>query len=264
MSAKWRGSKGLRERPALSIEETLEKTSKEVEYEGPYDLCLAHRPKPGDIEAGTGMRVCSVVLKRVPGDRGLLTLKLENSLSTGDTPPPSGQTVELDWIETEKDLLTHPRYAGQGIYPGEKHLVPSDLVKLRNWKDEPNAQLREWYLYRIDLNRPLPILTTKSAALSNGNVGELSDNAKDYADKIIRGQETYRIYLPVVKRTTKISNPIAGSACGKKLSGLPSGLPQPIGYQWMKTADRSIRSGAGKWERSEEWGGYAFIDGDLY
>ncbi|MCX7006610.1 MAG: hypothetical protein NTY53_05070 [Kiritimatiellaeota bacterium] len=251
-TVQWRGSKNLRELPESGIEETLEKNSKELEYEGPYTECLAKRPKPGSLEVKTGYVITRVRVRRLPGGRGRLTLTLDRQLAMSTSPPPAGQTVELDWIETEKDLLLHPRYSMDTDPIGARALDPGDLCALKNWEDEPNAEIKSAFKYRLDPSRP--------AATAE----DLSYNAKDYATKRLRGQSTYRVYLPVVKRTTRISNPIKGDPCGKKLSNLPSGLPQPDGYQWLKTADRSTRSGSGKWERHEEWGGFSSVDGDIY
>jgi hypothetical protein len=247
VSALWKGGQKLRELPALNIEETLETTVRDQEYEGPHSLCLSQRPKPGQIDEATGLMITNVKVTRRSGGLGKLSLRLEWKLNTG-TPPPAGQTQELDWVETDKDLLQNPRYQTGGA----KYLDDDAVVALKCWEDEPNWKLKKAFKYREDTSKP------------NAEQKTLSAPAQDYAKKRLRGQDTYRVYLPVVKRTTKISTPISGDQCGKKLSNLPSGLPCPTGYYWIKTADRSIRSGGGKWERSEEWSGYTYIDGDLY
>jgi hypothetical protein len=247
MSVIWRGSKLLRELPALNLEETLETTVRDQEYEGPYEICLSQRPQPGQREAVTGLTITSVKVTRKAGGLGRLTLRFEWKLDTG-TPPPAGQTQEVDWIETDRDLLQHPRYQTGGAKP----LTNDDVVQLKMWEDEPNWSIRKQFKYREDTSKKNdPQLT-------------LSANAQDYAKKKLRGQDTYHVFSPVVKRTTKVSTPFQGTELGKKLSSLPSGLVCPAGWVWMKMADRSIRSGAGKWERSEEWSGYTYIDPDLY
>jgi hypothetical protein len=247
----WKGSRRLRELPETSIEETLEKTTREIEYEGPHSECLAKRPKPGTIEARSGLRIASVRVRRLTGGRGRLILKLDDATDTsgGGGPPTSGLTVELDWVAEQVDLLKHPRYRHPS---GTKQLELEDLVNLQSWEAESDTALKKNFQYH------------KVEGLRTSEVATLSANAQDYATKKLRGQDSFRVYFPCVKRTTKISNPLAGEACGKKLTDLPSGLPRPTGYQWMKTADRSVRSGSGKWERREEWQGFLEIDADIY
>lgn len=247
MSAVWKGGQKLRELPALNIEETLESTVRDVEYEGPHALCLSQRPKPGQVDESTGLMITNVKVTRRAGGLGKLTLRLEWKLDTGK-PPPAGQTQELDWVETDVDLLKNPRYQPGGA----KYLDDDAVVALKCWEDEPNWKLKKAFKYREDTSKP------------NAEQKTLTAPAQDYAKKKLRGQDSYRVYLPVVKRTTKISTPISGNQCGRKLSELPAGLPCPAGYQWMKSADRSIRSGSGKWERSEEWQSAFTWDDDLY
>lgn len=91
---------------------------------------------------------------------------------------------------------------------------------------------------------------------------QLSDDAKEYCQKLLRGQESYNEYTPIARLTTSsIAKPTTG-ACGTIATSPPvDGIPS--GYKWLKTADRACKRSY-KWERVQEWTGTWWWDTDLY
>ncbi len=88
----------------------------------------------------------------------------------------------------------------------------------------------------------------------------LSDNAKALVDRLKRGQDTYVVYAPVARRTTKFSTKAGNTRCG--FLSNPPGDAAVAGYLYLKTADRSTRDR--NWTRSEEWTGADEIDTEIY
>jgi hypothetical protein len=147
-------------------------------------------------------------------------------------------TIELEWMELQKKIETHPRYAqAVGISSaGPKELTDEDVQAIDLWKNSSGADRAK-------------------------NFNALSVNAKDLASKILRGVESYVVFYPVVRRTTPIGKAPSSASPGK-IENPPPEI-RISGYQFLKTADRFIRKGT-HWSEVEEWTGAEFIDPDFY
>jgi hypothetical protein len=85
---------------------------------------------------------------------------------------------------------------------------------------------------------------------------ELSDNAKKYCAGLNLGLESYEDFAPVARKVTAYAGgPPSSTQAGDK--NTPTGIPGlPSGWEWRKSADRSMRAGGQtRWERVEEWTG---------
>jgi hypothetical protein len=101
--------------------------------------------------------------------------------------------------------------------------------------------------------------------LSKGSLGTdtLTANAQKFAKGIEKGLEYWVDKAPVCRKTeTYVGGPPPISTAGQKEN--PIGIPnQPTGYEWIRSADRSLRRGsAGRWERTIEWLGADKVEAD--
>lgn len=163
---------------------------------------------------------------------GQLTVVYTNVPTAGALLVGNTTTIEVDYVPTEKPLITHPRYATGGT----KALTDADRRAIELWRAEP----------------------------SDGNYEAASANAKDFIDKLRKGIESYLVGAPLARKTTRGTSAPTVSSVGTRSATAPvSGAPS--GYEWLKTADRAIRQApAMGWERVEEWTGAREVDADLY
>src|SRR5205814_388524 len=102
---------------------------------------------------------------------------------------------------------------------------------------------------------------TTGASDRGAKYSALSSNAKKFADKVKRGQDSYVVYQPVARQTERLSYRPTAEPCGI-LQNPPYGL-QITGYEYLKTADRVTRQGK-YFESAREWSGAEFWDHDIY
>lgn len=250
-TAKWRGSKQLTESPesprwdfagdAVTLTQT---------FHGPYELCLTKRPKRGsELQGFSGFVVDKSSVNRARGGQGVLSV-----IASGSAESPELNKVEekyeIEWTELERPLTTNPCFL-----PGGAHaLTVADRTAIQKWEDCPDA----------DVKAAMKFYNNNDTRTPAGGT-DLSANAQVYAAKILNGVESWVQFVPVAKKTTLTAVQPSSSAAGfiNDPSGFGSALPDE--FMWLKTADRSMRTGRhGKWERTEEWTGAISIDGDLY
>jgi hypothetical protein len=219
---------------------TLEGERIVLVYRGKYSTMLAARPAIGDEVTGfEGNYVDQVDL--VPDGAGTsgpatMTVVLVSETWSGATTPDLDLTEEVEWSQLEKPIEQHPRYQSGG----GAELDSDDLDAIEEWRNATTAEDRST-LY-----------------------GALTTNAKELADKIRRGQSSYIVPAPVVRKTTKSFETPSSSAQGIRTTSAPV-TGAPSGYVWLGTADRAVRQGGrGKWERVQEWTGADEWDSDLY
>ncbi|MCX6996517.1 MAG: hypothetical protein NTV49_05405 [Kiritimatiellaeota bacterium] len=246
MTVRWKGARGLRELPRTVLDDDAERNTWEQDYEGPWSVVMAHRPPVSALSSG-GARICKVHCERQKGGIGKMTLTME-SLDT------SKRTYEIEWCRNELDLLKHPMFNDGGVAA----LSDEDRVALACWDQEDNALLKTWFLFRRDPSEKPPL-----GAGDLERFEALSDNATLYAQMRLRGVSAYVYYIPVVRRTQFTSSPNSGDGCNVRVAAPP--VPcYPQGFEWVKTADRSMRARPGRWERTEEWTGFDRLDPDRY
>lgn len=179
-------------------------------------------------------------------DHSLLIVNMEATYDAQDgaeDPETAGTaqeiTYEIEWTMFQRSIFEHPAFApGAG---GEYQLEEEDLAQIQLWEALENSTLKKDFQFYPDPSNPVEI--------------SLGDNAVKCAKLILRGIDTYEDYAPVLRRTTKFANgnPSTTDAGLRDLSG-PTFAGKPSGYEWLKTADRSVRSDRDRqWNQVEEW-----------
>lgn len=149
---------------------------------------------------------------------------------------------EIEWNESQPSMFEHPQFRIGG--GGANELSKQDIVDIEAWQNEQDTTLREAFKYNAARPDEVPDET------------ELTANAKLFATGILNAVDYFPDYIPVARKTTTyVNGPPNTSTAGAKET--PSGFPNlPTGYEWRKSADRSIRAGGqNRWERTEEWTG---------
>lgn len=209
----------------------------DIDYIGPYSTLFAtlssslNRGQPWGDYPGL---VTDINIRSIEGTNpviGELTVSVEYELTDGggdfgiDPGESTGTVYEIDWTVVSRPLIEHKVFASGGFYS----LDEEDLKKIAVWEAD-----------KTDAN---------FIALG-------SSNAEKYAYGILRGIESWDDFAPVLTKTTTYVNGIPpNSTAGFK--DTPGGFPNmPSGYEWVKTADRSLRNGTrDKWDRTEQWSG---------
>lgn len=145
---------------------------------------------------------------------------------------------EIDWVDVQRPIFEHREFMAGGAYA----LTNDDIIEIGIWKENPNAEKKKAFLYE---NTP-----------GSADWIPLSDPAKRCAAGILKGIEYFVFKAPIARKSeTWVNGPPNVSEAG--LKDTPTGFPHlPSGFEWIKSADRSIRSGAqNRWQRDEEWQG---------
>jgi hypothetical protein len=250
-TARWRGCTGIVESPESpeydfsGSEDTCTKI-----FEGPFSTLLSSRPARGAEMAGvdTGFQVDRVKIRRSQSTKGTMTVTLTRAPSAQGGAEQQPQ-YEIEWSEVDKALATHPRYAAGGA----TELSDADRANIEAWENETDPDLKRQGKFKAP----------------SGEVVTLGTNAKAYAWKLFNGTSHYPVYIPVARKTSLARQNVSGTSAGHVET--PSGdfgtLPKRPGgadFIWVKTADRSVRTGKhGKWQRVQEWTGFDKVDTDL-
>lgn len=244
--AKWLGARRLTLKPDGVTVDYTDRLSAALEYQGPYELCLANRPARGAIMPGfAGMAVDRTVVRRSQAP-GFGELSVYLSADTDDDTEGTGDPItEIYWLEVEKDLYEHDLFISLGR---------ADRRRIELWKQQDDPTKYDSYTWER--------LSTTGAVLATGT---LSGSALAYAAKFAVGIDSFLFYTPVATLTTfSRAKPSAVRVCGKRITGKPFAAC-PSGYTWLRTADRHTRSGRhGKWQRTQTFTGGVNVDTSLY
>jgi hypothetical protein len=143
--------------------------------------------------------------------------------------------------ELQQSLYLHKRYN-----TGPFALSESDKLDIRYWEDEPDYLLKKEFQYK----------------LPNDSTRTLTDPAKDFARKLLKGQDSFLVDAPIVTEVLQsFDEPTTESA--HKQETPPTAAHAPSGYVWFKLADDKASDGA-IWTRTRQWQGVHTIDGDIY
>jgi len=220
--------------PAYRVSDKSVRT--DIEYVGPYDTLRAYLDstlKRGLTWGDYPGRITDISIVSVANTSpalGELTVSVEYETTPGEGDfgieegLASGTVYEIDWTVVSRPLMEHPEFQAGGS----------------NELDEEDRQL----LARWEISK------------EESMYGEMSPAAFYYAEGIDQGIENWNDFAPIAIKTTSYSNgPPPTSSAGAKET--PTGFPNlPSGYEWIKSADRSLRSGSrDKWERAEQWMG---------
>jgi hypothetical protein len=237
-AVKWRGTRDIKESPDSPLFEDTASGGKWTRtFNGTFSALMAARPKRLQVLPGyNGFYVDDVRVQKDKGTTGRMTIVLTNAPI--QSPDQTEAVLEIEWVEVNKKLETHPRYQTDG----EKPLDDNDLDIIEEWKNASTAQERSAVYARIAAEGGYP-------------------EAKDFVDKLKRGEDSYNIGAPVVRLTTNHFTKPKTSKCYFREQ--PPGDAAVPGYKYLKTADRVFRHDRA-WQRVQEWTGAESIDEDLY
>lgn len=199
---------------------------------------------PGRGTTFQGLDVVSATLTPQKGGMALLSVTGTAHKASSYSAPgtPDEIVYEVEMAQLEKPLLSAPAFSGY-----------AEQVEL--WKAGDPATRA---LYQYDD--------------AQGNRFQLGGQALVAAKLILKGVESYLVFAPVARRTSRYAAKKAeqvfssvGAACGKRQTP-PAKLTRIAGgtWEWLKTADRVQENSGGGCERVEEWTGADEWDHDLY
>jgi hypothetical protein len=208
-----------------------------IEYIGSLTTLSTARPENNAAWGDYDGTVASTDLSPIEGtDQAELIVVCEKLFQDGGTISGTAAEVsfEVEWVYFQRSMFEHPIFAG-GTYA----LTADDIAAIEAWKNEETVSVKAAFAYSAD-----------------GSSVELSANAEIFAKGLNLGQETYEDFAPVIRRTTRYLNGLPPTSNAGLKGGDPTFAGKPTGYEWRKTADRSIQvSGRNKWDRVEEWTG---------
>jgi len=260
-TVKWRGSRDLQVVPDSTV---FGKTATRVTWEqtriGPFLSCLAAEPRNGQPIAGltgpySNVRVVESKITKKRGTIATLWLRAEYVINWNDldtNPTTDNGTPELEWVQVERPLMTHPDFAPDGFLGGDQvggtsarwRLSAADPFEIQAWQDEPSNVLRKDFKFTGE----------------DGSIKTLTANAQIVAKLMVVGVTSWLDFAPVVRDTVRTSRPPTDGTCGTiyTAAALRSevGFRVPSGYEFLKSADRGTQSGSnGRWERQREFMG---------
>lgn len=184
--------------------------------------------------------VDTVSVEKMTGGRGKMTVTLsptpQPDFGSGD----SGAVYEIEWSEVQRKIEQHPVFGAGGAW----ELTDIDRDKVMEWQNATTSKERARIYSQVSFTA----------------------NARQLADRIRDGQETYLIFTPIVRLTTTHATQPTTGGCGV-ISAPPGIAPTrpttpPSPYIWVKTADRLNLVKV--WTRVQEWTGADVWDAVLY
>jgi hypothetical protein len=247
MIAPWKGSKDLHEQ-SDSPKIVTGKDGIEVTrvFIGPYQKVLADAPSYGSAMAGfDGCIITRIEQVHQDGGSGKLTLV---ALNVSQPPPstyqnPPEPVYESDWTEVQKDLKWHPIYQSGplSLVSGDGFEYVSRYMALFEGGPRSDQTDEQWRDELGDL------------------FANASSGAKHLITRLKRGQDSYNVYVHVVRETSYSPIRPTPAPCNVRQSPPVFALN---GMVYVRSADR-ITSGSPFWSRQREWLGFDEIDEDL-
>lgn len=247
---------------SINVSEGIIHTSTVV---GKFDSLKNNLPAVGDAAPGwvadnMGLRVLNCALSRESGEMGKLTLTL---VKTNSTTRPYLVTATVDMQAVEKNLINHPSLAGDETQKQIQMWCTTDEQK--QWGVDENGKFIP-YRYWITVT-----VGDGSSTISEEHYEPVDDEwAKKYCYAVLRGVETYSIYLPVVEVTSKYlklpgvsvdqtTHAISGTMNASDFDDIGTYNDPPFSLagftdgKWFKTVDRLTQEANGGWTRTEQW-----------
>lgn len=211
-----------------------------AEWHGPYAALKAAKPAVGTAIAGfdPSLLVSSAKVTRDEGGYGTLSIVLEATTpATGELIGFTRETLEISQMLVERPLLDHPALtAGAGE-------MADDISR---WWNGSDPQLKYQWQY-VDENEVIQ---------------PLEDEEIKWAKKLLRGVETWKDFVPVIRRRRTYNGIPTTSTCGT-IDTPPISVNGVTNY--LKTADDATEDDNGNSIRVEEWtGASGGWDEDIY
>jgi hypothetical protein len=232
-------------RPNFPVEtETESGFTTEIHYVGPSATLAAGKPSVTDSYGGyTGTVVYSQLEPLGRTGYSELIIRCFQSYEAGSTVGTVAEvSYEIDWVAIERSLYEHKEFSS-----GSFSLTSGDKIDIACWLKETDVDAKKLFSYW---------LRDKDGNPTGSAVYLLDVNAIYFCEYILAGVEVWTDYAPVARRTrTYTGGPPSDSDAGSKTN--PTGFPNlPSGYEWLKTADRSLKAGGqARWTRSDEYTG---------
>jgi len=224
--------------PKKAVSEKSYRTT--IEYVGAESTLVAAAPGINEAWGDYVGIVVSTDVSPIEGtSQAELTVVVEYNFDGSSAGSGTAREIvlEVEWVAFQRPMLEHPEFrkGGGGTY----ELDELDIADIEEWRNAPPS-LKGVYKY-YDTN-------TESE-------NTLGTNAEKFCNAIELGLETYEDFAPVIRKTTTYAGGMPGTSdAGAKDASSPSFTGKPTGYEWRKSADRSVRgSGQTRWDRIEEW-----------
>ncbi len=233
----------------------------DLEFQGPMSILRPAKPALGTVswEGYTG-EVTDSVLEPLEGcpEEGLLRVTTQQNYSgaNGNIIGTAQETTyEIEWVPVSKNVFEHPEFRRSG---GSIEINDSKVMEVMAWRDETDLVQKKLFKYwvRDSNNNPVSL----SSVLTGGQL--------TLAYLFLRGVEFYDVYAPVVRKTTTYSGGVpdvveagfkdtpTGFPRLPRIKRIVSGSAVYSDYEWLKTADRGVRTNRqSRWNRVEEWTG---------
>lgn len=244
---KWKGRQVLtqgKEKWSITASKIVVTTS----FHGPYADCKTQRPNIGQVITGyPGLYCTQAELVEEDGGKGHIDVTLEAMQATGsfNFAPLGPPVYEVEFSEITRPLEQHSRC---GKLKSDR--TPNAVTgKKLTWED--------WQL-----------LTDSDYDSTGNGSGIWASTAKwdlaTYQAMKARGQDSYVLYAPILRRTTIHLTPPAdvGSASGR-LQTPPSGGFDLSDWDWLAGPDRCTEN-TRIFTRTTEWHGADYWDTDTY
>jgi hypothetical protein len=277
-AALWIGSQELLELPDVEISADSSGTTTSLTLEGPWKKCLAEAPRPGQsISPYVGL-VQRTRIVRAEGGKGNIHISMfdgPEKAETGGGKVISMPRYEIFFNDVEKALERHPRYndgttegwGGETMESTIKIVVNQSDAKLKEKFVRLFGDIEEWEGTNGQLIQILKDSGPegRTAIKEHGGTQGYLAFLEDFFKKWDAGIEAYVIGLPVARKTTTLTAPVAVGKTGIRQTPKGFGAMLPSGFQWLKSEDRCSWTGdSGTCEHVEEWKAADTIDHDLY
>ena len=244
-----------------------EYTTKTVVKRGLYADLLELLPQKGAAWGVSGEGesaepvwwVAQAQLSPGPGGTGTLTVTLSDSQESAhdiwgvDT---AYDIIEVNWAQIEKPIMANKKIMKEA----EGALLQATIDEVEAWRNSPQQRRRLYQVPRDDLKR-------EPVANDNNDWVSLEGAAKDVAQKIAAGTESYLVFSPVVSVTRILTEaPTLGGVGVIDTPSVSIGLPTNNGkpFVYLKMADEMSRQADGTFRHVQQWQGADAWDTDLY
>lgn len=228
-------------KPGFPVEEITEKEySTRIEYVGPQEDLESASAGLGEPWGSYPGVIATANIMPIEGSAYatlyVVVTKKTDLASDSTTGEKERETYEIEWVAINRPLAEHPKFYDQ--------LSDQSLIDIDFWRNGEDPELKKEWKYRKEI--------------IDGSLYtfELDDLSKLYAKGLLLNQNEWEDFSPVVRKTSfYVNGPPPSSEAGQKQD--PIGIPNvPTGYEWRKSADRSLNAeGQNRWQKIEEWTG---------